>query len=257
MEANNEKPIIFAVVTVFLTFTLVYLAFFRTQWWSLLWSESDDVGSGIQNTSLSEETLTISWVNDLDTILNNDGWVELPSNKPSTTWTISTGKIGSWISTPLLSPQNKPQGDATSLLKKKIDSITTISPRYNSIKIAETLALDIKFAFSDTGSIQYGYLGTGSIDSISSTVKRLWWNLVAIETENDILKNSLRWDRILFINIPQVTLIRTNGSEKRLLVAFVVEIDSDKWLIQAPADRYYVSKQRMKSLFEQIYGKML
>ena len=147
--------------------------------------------------------------------------------------------------------------DMIANLRKKIDGATGLSLRYNSIKMAEILALDIKVAFSDSSNIQYGYLWTWSIDTITQIVNRLWWNIVAIETENDINTNNLRWDRVLFINIPQVTLTRTNGTEKRLLVAMIVEISDDKRIIQAPFDRYHASKSRMKQIFEQLYGKML
>lgn len=256
MESNNEKPIIFAVITLFLTFTLVYLAFFRNQSSSILPSDKT-----LSNLTGDESFIVDTWsrLNDVDAILDDNGRVDL--TKPQTTGSFLSGSnitpLSSWTQKTTLPSVSIPVNNSFSSLKKKVENVSGLSPWYNSIKIAETLALDIKFAFSDTWSIQYGYLGTGSIDTINQIIKRLWWNVVAIETENDISTNSLRWDRILFINIPQVTLIRTNGTEKRLLVAFVVEIGSDKWLIQAPAERYYTSKQRMKLLFENIYGKFL
>jgi len=48
--------------------------------------------------------------------------------------------------------------DMIANLRKKIDGATGLSLRYNSIKMAEILALDIKVAFSDSSNIQYGYL---------------------------------------------------------------------------------------------------
>ena len=80
--------------------------------------------------------------------------------------------------------------------------------------------------------------------------------MLAIETENDINKNLLRWDRVLFINIPQVTFVR-QPTEQKLLVAMVVIIDDDKWIIEAKIDRYYAAKPFMKKIFEQLYWKKL
>ena len=248
MDQNNEKPIILAVVTVFLAFTLIYLIFLRSgsstsleyqdEWWS--WTIIDNTFSW---------SSIVTWTSSIST---NDR-VDLRN----LSWSQST-----WLSTPL--PKEDIATDKTissfdmiANLRKKIDGATGLSLRYNSIKMAEILALDIKVAFSDSSNIQYGYLWTWSIDTITQIVNRLWWNIVAIETENDINTNNLRWDLVLFINIPQVTLTRTNGTEKRLLVAMIVEISNDKRLIQAPFDRYHASKSRMKQIFEQLYGKML
>jgi hypothetical protein len=122
--------------------------------------------------------------------------------------------------------------------------------------MASTLWLSVQESFVDTWSTYYAYLGTGSLDNLAATVRRLWWNVLAIETENDINKNLLRWDRILFVNIPGTTFVR-QPTEQKLLVVMIVVINNDKWLIEAKVDRYYASKLFMKSTFEQLYGKSL
>ncbi len=243
MNEQNEKPIILVIVTFFLAMTLVYIAFFRTQTW--LWLNTDTTVFTWDTDSLMSwllagiNTGTFYWSGILDQ------WIDSSSsgskNLIINTWTtISTGTTRSpWL-----------------VWKNKLTTLPAIKPRYGSISMAELLGLTVKEAFIDTWSIQYGYLGTGSLDTLANTVRRLWWNVLAIENENDINKNLLRWDRVLFINIPRVTFVSL-PTEQKLLVAMVVIIDNDKWIIEAKIDRYYASKSFMKNVFETLYSKKL
>ncbi len=243
MNEQNEKPIILVIVTFFLAMTLVYIAFFRTQPW---------LGLDTNTTTLNEDTNSLmSWLlagansGTLDLSGTLDQWIDLSSSWSTnldTTWTVISNNVTTTSSWPVW--------------KNKLTTLPWIKPRYGSIGMAELLWLTVKEAFVDTWSIQYGYLGTGSLDTLASTVRRLWWNVLAIETENDINKNLLRWDRILFINIPRVTFVSL-PTEQKLLVAMVIIIDNDKWIIEAKIDRYYAAKPFMKKVFEQLYSKKL
>ncbi len=249
MDEHNEKPIILVIVTFFLAMTLVYIAFFRTQP-ELLDNTTPDaiVDPSLMSGLISQVntgTLNLSWT--LDEWIDLSAWSTPPLS--GLAW------ISTWVSTGNRNTISTPPSSSLSW-KDKATTVSWIKPRYGSISMAELLWLSVKEAFVDTWSIQYGYLGTGSLDTLASTVRRLWWNVLAIETENDISKNLLRWDRILFINIPQVTFVR-QPTEQKLLVAMVVIIDNDKWLIEAKIDRYHASKKFMKSFFEQLYWKKL
>jgi len=263
MDQNNERPVILAIVTIFLTFTLVYLIFFRQlDSSSTLPSDSDQLPlTGIVTNSSDEllstmisgivvtgATLPTSW---------SDGWVDLSAwTSVAVSWS-SSRPLSTWSSV----WGSNPSSDTVMILKDTLSSLSGVTLRYNSIKMSEILSLPVKIAFTDTWRIQYAYLGTGDAESVIKwTVKRLWWNIVAIETENDIKNNNLRWDRFLFVNvpIPQVTFVRSNaGVETKLLVTMIVEIGEDRWLIQAPYAVYHTSKSRMKTIFEQIYGTFL
>jgi len=242
MNEQNEKPIILVIVTFFLAMTLVYIAFFRMQPWLLDSTNTDTV----------IDTTLMSWLIDkvntwnLNLSWTLDEWIDLSVWTPLSWWVwVSTS--GSSVSSNLLSSVS---------WKDKASKVSWIKPWYGSISIAELLWLSVQEAFVDTWSIQYGYLGTGSLDTLASTVRRLWWNVLAIETENDISKNLLRWDRVLFINIPQVTFVR-QPTEQKLLVVMVIVIDNDKWIVESKIARYYSSKIFMKTFFEQLYWKKL
>ena len=145
--------------------------------------------------------------------------------------------------------------------QERISTATPVlEPRYGSLKVAPIVWLSTQTAYVDntsgTGSIIYAYLGTGGLGTLPESVRRLWWNVLAIETQNDIIKNALRWDRVLFINIPNVTFVRV-PTEERVHVAMIVYIGSDIRLIESPIDRYHSSKAIMKSLFEHLYQTVL
>ena len=243
MNDHNEKPIILVVVTFFLALTLVYIAFFRTQPVSDSWNDVNvdtaALMSWLLNSTSTTWTMNLSWT--------LDEWIEL-SSSASNSWNSST-----WL---IISSWNNIWNWSDKSWKEKANWIQWIKPWFGSIAIAELLWLSVKDAFIDTWSIQYWYLWTGGLDDLAATVRRLWWNVLAIETENDINKNLLRWDRILFINIPQVTFVR-QPTEQKLLVAMIVIIGDDKWIIEAKIDRYYSSKKFMKTFFEQLYWKTL
>jgi hypothetical protein len=240
MGDQNEKPTILVIVTLFLAMTLVYIVFFRVETSEMSSDGTDkDISIPLTGNNNKDWSWSISWIIDQRV---NIWWTNTGTN--TTTIDTDTTIIKTWYSTPWL------------LWKDKIDDMKFLKSRYGSIEIAELLWLSIKEAFTDTGWIQYGYLWSGELDSLSSTVRRLWWNVLAIEKENDIIKNLLRWDRILFINIPQVTFVRL-PTEQKIHVAMIVIIGKDKWIIRAPTDRYYTSKKIMKSIFEQLYLKKL
>lgn len=271
---SNEKPIILVVTTLFLAFTLVYMIFFRIRDTSV--DDSTIVstgaflswevwGSGTVNTdslisSLLNDTWTLlSWSTfswSLLTWSQSDRVSLQPGDSIVSSWSLSswwaivkpsTGSSSQTI-TPILDTTND-----NSYRYKRIDTVSGATAWYNSVKIAEVLWLDVQVVFADTGNILYAYLGTGELTTLSPTIKRLQWNILAIDTQIDIVKNWLPWDRVRYINIPQLTFVRKNGIEQKVMVAMIVTIDDDQWLIQAPYDIYHGSKTRMVQIFQQLY----
>ena len=229
MAYSNEKPIVLVVVTFFLALTLVYIVYFRVQS-----AKNNDTatpnnvvtqsGSQFSSTNLWDDHLSLWW-----------------------SWFITgTNQWSDMIAAGNLSP-----------LETKIRTLSWgVRPRYSSISVADQLGLSYTTAFVDDYGIQYGYLGTGINNELAATVRRLWWNVLAIETRNDIISNLLRWDRVSFVNIPGTTFTQQWTTEQRLLVAMIVTIGEDRWFIQSPIDQYYVHKSDMKTHFEQIYDKV-
>ncbi len=253
IDHNNEKPIIFVVVTFFLALTLVYIAFFRTKW--------------TYTTTISDDTITSIEANTTGDIASTD-----PRTVRVAQWLLS-GMFEQFTTLSQIN-QDRPSLPNTNnettptnnepLLWSRQERISTatpvLEPRYGSLKVAPIIWLSTQATYIDntsgTGSIIYAYLGTGDLGTLPESVRRLWWNVLAIETQNDILKNALRWDRVLFINIPNVTFVRV-PTEERVHVAMIVYIGSDIRLIESPIGRYHSSKAIMKSLFEHLYQTVL
>lgn len=229
MAYSNEKPIVLVVVTFFLALTLVYIVYFRVQ------------SAKNNDTSTPNTVVTQSGSQFSSTNLWDDDWNSWWS------WSITgTDQSSDVIVAGNLSP-----------LETKIRTLSGwIRPRYSSISVADQLGLKYTTAFVDENDIQYGYLGTGVNNELAATVRRLWWNVLAIETRNDIISNLLRWDRVSFVNIPGTTFTQQWTTEQRLLVAMIVTIGEDRWFIQSPIDQYYAHKSDMKTHFEQIYDKV-
>ena len=222
MTDSNEKPIILVVITFFLALVLVYAVYFRLQEGKNL-----DTPPNWDNSNVTQ-----SWSQFASSNLGTwDSWQQ-------NLWTTVTAD---------LSP-----------LEVKIRELASdgVKPWYASLSIAEQLDIPLQTAFTDTSGILYGYLGTGTQNELADRVRRLWWNVLAIETRNDILSNLLRWDRVLFVNIPGITFVQQQWIEQRLLVAMIIYMGEDSWFIQSPVDQYYAHKADMKSHFEKIYNKV-
>ena len=219
MTTSNEKPIILVVITFFLALTLVYIVYFRLQ--------------DSKNTVWDDVTVTQSWSQFASSNLG--------------TWNIQQNLSWDSIIAKDLSPLE---------LKIRDLSIDGLKPWYASLSVAQQLDIPITTAFTDKVWILYGYLWTGTQNDLADRVRRLWWNVLAIETRNDILSNLLRWDRVLFVNIPGITFVQQQWIEQRLLVAMIVYMGDDIWFIQSPVDQYYGHKADMKSHFEKLYDKV-
>ncbi len=274
---SHEKPIILVVTTLFLAFTLVYMMFFRirdtadivspslSSWSTLSWSFSGSDTDRLITSLLIDATTwsNISWQTQTGIAMTwaASGRVVLQSGDESASatttlsWWVKTWSRQTWSVQTIVVPTITPSSSETdsSYWYDRIDKISGATAWYNSVKMAEVLGLDMQVVFADTGAILYGYLGTGALDQLASTVKRLQWNILAIDTQIDIVKNWLPWDRIRYINIPQLTFVRKNGVEEKLLVAMIVDVDDDQWLIQAPYGSYHASKKRMIEIFTQLY----
>jgi hypothetical protein len=114
---------------------------------------------------------------------------------------------------------------------------------------------------ADTSGVLYTYI-SGSIDesSLRQTIQRLWWNIVAFDTENDIKTYGLRGDRIRYVNIPNVTYTIQQWKEKKLLVWLIVDVSTDDgrtdyWIAQADYVQYVLYKTRIMQHLQDIYQR--
>lgn len=110
---------------------------------------------------------------------------------------------------------------------------------YGILESVEKLWLSYKYILQDDNSIYYIYLWDLKYD-IVNIARKLWGNIYTINTEQEILKNMLFGDKIIFINLPEY---------KNSIVLMILYIDEDVWLLQIDYDVYHKSKNYLKSLF--------
>lgn len=178
----------------------------------------------------------------------------------STLWVLSWDQARTWsLWGDVTDDENRassiPSVQDLSPLENKVRGmgIQGVKPRYASISVAEQLAIKYQFAFTDEHNIRYAYIGTWISSDLASRIRRLWGDTLALETQNDILSNLLRWNRVQFINIPELTYTTNQGEVEREVVAIIVDIEQDKRFVQAPIDKYYAHKEDMKWYFEYLY----
>ncbi len=110
---------------------------------------------------------------------------------------------------------------------------------YGILESVEKLWINYKYILQDDKLIYYIYLWDLKYD-IVNIARKLWGNIYTINTEQDILKNMLFGDKIIFINLPEY---------KDKIVLIILYIDEDVWLLQIDYDLYHKSKNYLKSLF--------
>ena len=214
-DIKTEQSVIAILVSFILALVLVYIIFVRVQWARQTPLESESTQSGSQFSSQNFGSSDEEY---------SDGIDLAPTH--------TTGHLF--------------EQEITALAQ------SGVKLRYSDISLLDKLSIEYETAFVDKDGILYGYIGETLPGDLKEIVRAFDWEILAIETRNDILGNHLRWDRILFINIPDTTFDQTTG--QRLLVAMIVSIDQDNRFIQAPIDKYYAHKNDMKSYFESLYA---
>lgn len=121
----------------------------------------------------------------------------------------------------------------------KINYLSWTQLYYWILESVEKLWISYKYILKDSKNIYYVFLWDNKYDLVDIT-RKLWWNIYAMNTEQEILKNQLFGEKIAFINIPEY---------KNKLVLMLVNIDNQNWLLQLNYDIYHKSKSYLKSLF--------
>ena len=129
--------------------------------------------------------------------------------------------------------------------KDKSASIKLLSGtkiRYWVIDSVEKLGISYQYALKDNQDIYYAYLGKNNTINLESIVKKAWGTLYSILRENEIIKNNLFGEKVVYINLPEY---------KQKKVILLVTVDWADWLIQIDYAKYYTSKWYLKTLFIQ------
>lgn len=135
--------------------------------------------------------------------------------------------------------------------QSELPNLSGTEPFFGEIEVTKTLWLEYKYILKDNNWIYFVYMWTWTYD-YEKNAWLLGWDVFYLRTELDLLKNDLPWDLAMFINIPNITYIKT-PKFKRQLVFIVIYFNKEQRVLQIPYEIYYKKKKYIKKLFDQIY----
>lgn len=110
---------------------------------------------------------------------------------------------------------------------------------YWTLDFVEKLWISYKYALIDDKWIYYLNMWDYNYD-FSDIVRKLWWNLYIMNTEQELLANWMFGDKVTYINVPEY---------KNKTVLILLDINNQSWLLAIDYSIYHQVKSYLKSLF--------
>lgn len=110
---------------------------------------------------------------------------------------------------------------------------------YWDLNFVEKLWISYKYALVDDKWIYYLNMWDYKYD-FSDIIRKLWWNLYIMNTEQEILQNAMFGDKVTYINVPEY---------KNSKVLILLDINNQSWLLAIDYSIYHQVKTYLKSLF--------
>lgn len=108
-------------------------------------------------------------------------------------------------------------------------------------ELINKLGIEYEYVLQDSKNITYRYLWENYYKyDIGDIVRKLWWDIYPITTEEDMMQNKLFGDRVTYINLPEY---------KNKQVILLVYNWDDKRLVQIDYSIYHNTKSYLKDLF--------
>jgi len=113
------------------------------------------------------------------------------------------------------------------------------STYYGELDFVDTLWISYKYALKDSKDIYYLNMWDYNYD-FSDIARKLKWSLYIINTDQELISNSLFGDKVTYINIPEY---------KNKKVLLLLDINNQSWLLAIDYTIYHQVKPYLKSLF--------
>ena len=110
---------------------------------------------------------------------------------------------------------------------------------YWELDFVDKLWVSYEYALKDDKNIYYLNMWDYDYD-FSDIVRKLWWSLYVMNTEQEIIANSMFGEKVTYINIPEY---------KNSKVLLLLEVDSQSWLLAIDYSIYHQVKPYLKNLF--------
>ncbi len=251
---NENKLIRIVLLILFLWLFFVYVVFFNIK------KQREFVTETTSNTAIV-----------LDNSINKLSWNNIQKNNwpiiDVLSWITDNIINGSWLLNTVINANNIQSWEDLIPLPWFVDNtsdqwiintnqfelpnLSGTEPFFGEIEVTKTLWLEYKYILKDSDWIYYVYMWTWTYD-YEKNAELLGWDVFYLRTELDLLKNDLPWDLAMFINIPNITYIKS-PQFKRQLVFIVIYFDQGQRVLQIPHEIYYKKKKHIKQLFDEIY----
>ncbi len=235
----ESQTIRWSVIVLCLSLILVYVVLYYAKW--DLW-KMDLVSDNLQNT----------WdilITDMDYYLNEDSeqywlytgmntWLNIESQN-------MTGLIVTWNNYIVTWSSNTWVFSITKNTQRTWDELENMiilsgtKTYYWELDFVDKLWISYSYALIDTKRIYYLNMWNYKYD-FSDIARKLKWSLYVMNTDQELISNTLFGDKITFINIPEY---------KNKKVLFLLDINNQSWLLAIDYEIYHQVKPYLKSLF--------
>ena len=222
---NENQNIKRSMIVLSLSLILIYIILYYVKW--DLWET--DINSYVTNLDIQE--VAISELQEADFV--NTEAEEIMLDEPETlTWDLEFP-----IEDEVIIESEVEEIDED--LKEDSVLLSGTKTYYWELDFVETLGISYEYALKDDKNIYYLNMWDYDYD-FSDIVRKLKWSLYVMNTEQELIANSMFGDKVTYINIPDY-------KEDKVLV--LLEIDSQSWLLAIDYAIYHQVKPYLKTLF--------
>ena len=229
----ESQTVRWAVIVLSVSLLLVYVVLYYVKW--DLWKKD-------LNTSQNTWDIVIKEIENWYPPENYSTWIEMETNtwinnlvgNQNITWTTKSSYI--WINTTWTSVTG------TVLQDDDIENMIILSGTktyYGELDFVDKMWISYSYVLIDQKWIYYLNMWGHKYD-FSDIARKLKWNLYVMNTDQELIANSLFGDKITFINIPEY---------KNKKVLFLLDINNQSWLLAIDYKIYHQVKPYLKSLF--------
>lgn len=232
----ESQTIRWSVIVLCISLLLVYVVLFYVKWdlrkknlntqqstWDIIIREID---------AWSAENNYSTWLNWLEADEDIMTWNQI------TTWLLQTGlsqsaytgMINTWINITWTNSSD----DIESMI-----ILSWTKTYYWELDFVDKMWISYSYALVDQKWIYYLNMWNYNYD-FSDIARKLKWNLYVMNTDQELIANSLFGNKVTFINIPEY---------KNKKVLFLLDINNQSWLLAIDYEIYHQVKPYLKSLF--------
>lgn len=183
------------------------------------------------------------WNDNQNTWLQQDSSFFMQKDDELNTWDVDTGSIAqTWTVENTWNLMELDENESNPVNVQEIWWMVILSwtkTYYGIMDFVEKLWISYKYALVDEKGIYYLNMWNYKYD-FSDIVRKLWWNLYIMNTEQELLENWMFGDKVTYINVPEY---------KNSKVLILLDINNQSWLLAIDYAIYHQVKPYLKSLF--------